>query len=196
VRCVVDDEIHPGQVLQRADVPALAADHAPLHVVARELHDGHGRLRRVGGGKPAHADGKDVAHAALGLELGLLVDLAQDLGRVVAGLVLDLLEEHLLGLRGAESGDALELAQVLALALLEQLALVVELAVAVVEPVVAATQLGQLDVDRLLLGDHALLDADDLAATLEQLRLHLVADQGRRWAAAAGPTRPAAGARL
>ena len=105
----------------------------------------------------------------------------------MAGLVLHLLEQHLLGLRCAQTGDPLELAQVLALAFLEQLALVVELAVAVVEPLLAPAQLGQLGVDRLLLGDHSFLDADDLAAALEQVGLEFVAGHGGRRGDRRGP---------
>ena len=39
VRRVVDDEVDAGEVLQRADVAALAADDAALHVVGGELDD-------------------------------------------------------------------------------------------------------------------------------------------------------------
>ncbi len=51
---------------------------------------------------------EDGAHAALGVALGLLLDLAQHPHRLVARLVLDVLEQRLLGLPGAEPGDALE----------------------------------------------------------------------------------------
>ena len=37
------------------------------------------RLGRVAGGDPLHADGEDVAHAAVGVALGLLLDLADQL---------------------------------------------------------------------------------------------------------------------
>ena len=39
LRRVVDDEVDAGQVLERADVAALAADDPPLHVVGGELDD-------------------------------------------------------------------------------------------------------------------------------------------------------------
>ena len=103
VRRVVDDEVDPGEVLQGADVAPLAADDPALHVVAGELDDRHRRLRRVARGEALHRDGEDAAHAALGVALGLVLDLAQDLDRVVAGLVLDLLDEQLLGLRRAHA---------------------------------------------------------------------------------------------
>ena len=109
---VVDDEVDAGEVLEGADVAALAADDAALHVVGGQLDDGHGRLGRVAGGEALHDDGEDVAHAAVGVALGLLLDLAHEAGGVVADLVLELLEQELLGLRGGEAGHALELADV------------------------------------------------------------------------------------
>jgi hypothetical protein len=50
LRCVVDDHVDPGQVLQRADVAALAADDSALHVVGGELDQRDGRFRRMVGG--------------------------------------------------------------------------------------------------------------------------------------------------
>src|ERR1700750_2082422 len=52
-----------------------------------------------------------IATAALGVALGLLLDLADYPRRVVPGLVLDVLEQRLLGLAGAQPRDALERAR-------------------------------------------------------------------------------------
>ena len=82
-RGVVDDEVDAGQVLERADVATLAADDPALEVVGGEMHDRHRRLGRVPGGESLHDDREDVAHAALGLALGLLLDLADPARRVV-----------------------------------------------------------------------------------------------------------------
>ncbi len=65
---------------------------------------------RVAGGDPLHADGEDVAHAAVGVALGLLLDLAHELGGLVADLVLQLFQQQLLRLRGGHAGEPLELA--------------------------------------------------------------------------------------
>ena len=100
---VVDDEVDAGEVLEGADVAALAADDAALHVVGGELDDGHRGLGRVAGGEALHDDGEDVADAAVGVALGLLLDLAHEPRRVVADLVLELLEQDLLGLRGRDA---------------------------------------------------------------------------------------------
>ena len=113
VRRVVDDEVDAGEVLERADVAALATDDAALHVVARQLDDGDGGLRGVAGGHALHDDGEDVAHAAVGLALGLLLDLADQPRLVVAQLVLEVLEEHRLGLGDPEAGDVLQRADAL-----------------------------------------------------------------------------------
>ena len=86
VRGVVDDEVDAGEVLERADVAPLTADDAALHVVGGELDDRHGRLGRVAGGHALHDDGEDVAHAALGVALGLLLDRAHAARAVVARL--------------------------------------------------------------------------------------------------------------
>ena len=44
---VVDDEIDAGEVLECADVPTLAPDDPPFHIVGRQLDERHGRLCRV-----------------------------------------------------------------------------------------------------------------------------------------------------
>ena len=81
VRRVVDDEVDAGEVLEGADVAALAADDAALHVVGRQLDDRDRRLGRVAGGQPLHDDREDVAHAPVGVALGLLLDLAHAAAR-------------------------------------------------------------------------------------------------------------------
>src|SRR3954465_9897299 len=56
---VVDDEVDPGEVLERADVAALAADDAALHVVGRQLDDRHCGLRGVARRQALHRDRED-----------------------------------------------------------------------------------------------------------------------------------------
>ena len=150
VRRVVDDEVDAGEVLQGADVAPLAADDAPLHVVAGQLHDGDGRLGGMAGGEPLHGDREDRAHAALGVALGLLLDGAQDLRRVVAGLVLDLLEQRLLGLAGAQAGDALQRALVLVAQMRELLLLRGEALRVRLQVALARVELGRAAVERAL----------------------------------------------
>jgi hypothetical protein len=120
VRRVVDDEVDAGQVLEGADVAPLAADDAALHVVAVELDDRDRGLSGVAGGHALHHDREDVADAAVGVALGLLLDLAHEPRRVVAQLVLEVLEQHRLGLARAQPGDRLERADALVTQLLDR----------------------------------------------------------------------------
>jgi hypothetical protein len=141
---VVDDEVDAGEVLEGADVPALAADDAALHVVGGQLDDGDRRLRRVTRGHALHHDAQDVADPAVGVALGLLLDLAHLAGALVADLILQLAQQDLLGLRRAQAGDTLELAHV-ALAYLADLRLVL------LDGLLAGGQRGSLLVERRLL---------------------------------------------
>ncbi len=106
---VVDDEIDPGRELERPDVPALAPDDAAFQIVAREIHDRHGGLDRVLGGRSLNGLG-DVLLGPVGGEFtGLGVEPLHQVRRVVPRLALDLLEQQLLGFVGSEARDALEL---------------------------------------------------------------------------------------
>ena len=168
VRRVVDDEVDAGEVLERADVAPLAADDAALHVVGGQLDDGDRRLGGVTGGHPLHDDGEDVAHAAVGVALGLLLDLAHAARAVVADLVLELGQQDLLGLRGAQPGDALELAHVV-------LAQVLDLRRVLLERLLAGGQRGALLIERGLLRQQALLEPHHLGAPLLEVGVGAVA---------------------
>ncbi len=86
-----------------------------------------------------------------------------------AQLVLELAQEDLARLGGAQAGDSLELADVLALGGLQLLALVLEVAGAIGERALLAGLVLEADVERLLLAEQPLLDAADLGAALAQL---------------------------
>ena len=67
---VVDDEVHAGRGLERADVPALTADDPALHVLARQ---GEHRDRRLGGllgGDALDRDRDDLARPLLAFLAG------------------------------------------------------------------------------------------------------------------------------
>ena len=154
----------PVSVSSAPDVAALAADDAALELVGLELHHGHGRLGHVPGGDPLHDRRQDAAGAPLGVVARLLLDLSGEPRRIVAQLVLELAHQDLLGLGRAQAADALELPHVVALGRLELLCLRVEVAGAVLERGLAAVELAQPHVERLLLGAQALLDPGDLFA--------------------------------
>jgi hypothetical protein len=155
---VVDDEVHAGEVLQRTDVAPLPADDPALHLVGGQLHDRHRGLDRVAGGEALHRDRQDRPHAALGVALGLLLDLAHVARALVAHLVGDLVHQPLLGLAGAQPGDPLERLLVLARAAGELLAFGLERAGLVVELARAAVELLGADADALLEARELLAD--------------------------------------
>src|SRR3954466_791286 len=104
-----------------------------------------------------HRDREDRAHPALGVALGLLLDLADDPRRVVARLVLDVLEQRLLGLAGRQPRDALQRARVLLVHAVELVALLLEpsresfqLALAARQLLRAALELVRAAVERAL----------------------------------------------
>ena len=61
---VVDHHVHPGDLLEGADVAAFSADDPALHLVAGQMNCGDDRLRRLLGGHPL--DGVD--HDRLSLD--------------------------------------------------------------------------------------------------------------------------------
>src|SRR4051794_9372445 len=159
---VIDDEVDPGEHLERSDVAPLAADDAPLEVVGLEAHHRDRRLRRLCPGEPLHAGGEDVPRATVGLAARLFLDLVHELGAVVAQLVLELLQQDLARLPRAQARYALELTDLLALGGLELLRLGIQVARAVLQRALAATRFLQAHLEGLLFGDQAFLDARDL----------------------------------
>ena len=108
VRRVVDDQVDAGGVLEGADVAALAADDAALHVLARDLDDRDGRLRDGLGGDALDRRGDDFTRARPGVLLDLFLDLAHEAVGVFTHLRLDLRHEDGLGLGLREVRDALQ----------------------------------------------------------------------------------------
>src|SRR3712207_3213019 len=112
-RCgrVVDDEVDSRQRLERPDVAALAPDDAALQLVGLELYDRDRGLDRVRRSHALHAGREDAARAAVGVVAGLLLPLAHEASALVPELRLELLEDDLLRLPGAEARHPLQLAQ-------------------------------------------------------------------------------------
>jgi hypothetical protein len=88
LRRVVDDDVDAGQMLERPDVASLSADDAALHVVRRELDHRRGRLGCMAGGHSLEGVGDEVARAALGLDLRLLLELTDAAREIVADQLL------------------------------------------------------------------------------------------------------------
>ena len=84
MRRVVDDEVDAGQVLERADVAALAADDPALHVVGAEARHRDRRLGGVTGGDALERVRDEVPCAPLRLGARLLLDHAHTPAEIVA----------------------------------------------------------------------------------------------------------------
>ena len=108
LRCVVDDQVGPGQCLQGADVAALAADDASLHLVIGQGNHTDGDLGDVIGGAALDGGRYDLAGILVRFVLGAGLDLLDLEGGLVGDLGLDLLDQVFLGLVSRKAGDALE----------------------------------------------------------------------------------------
>src|SRR5665648_390967 len=105
----------------------------------------------------------------------LFLDLADELGHLVARLVLRLLEQHVLGLRRAEPGDALELDQGLVVGDLQLVGDALGVGVAVAQRLLATVLLRGARVELLVALHEALLGLAHLLAPVAQLGLDLAA---------------------
>src|SRR5204863_2702850 len=139
-RRLVDDDVDPGELLERADVAPVAADDPALHLVAWKLDEARGVVAGVLRGKPLHRDGQDVACSALGLVTRLALDLLKPERGLVARLLLDVRDEQLLRLRRTQTRYPVELAPLNPLGPLELLRLLLHVALAVLEGLDAALQ--------------------------------------------------------
>ena len=108
LRRVVDDQIRAGKRLQRADVAALAANDAALHLVIGQRHHADGDLGHVVGGAALDGGGHDLAGTLVGLVLGAGLDLLDLQRRFVGDLGLHLGDQVILSLIRRESGDTLQ----------------------------------------------------------------------------------------
>ena len=71
LRRVVDDQVDAGELLEGADVAALAADDAALHVVAGDVNDRHGGLGGVVGRDTLDGDARRCCVPSCRLPRGL-----------------------------------------------------------------------------------------------------------------------------
>jgi hypothetical protein len=182
LRRVVDDEVDAGEVLERADVAALAADDPTLHVVRRELDDGHRGLGGVAGGDALERVGDQVAGAAACLGAGLLFLLADAERELVPDQVLRLLEQVLLRLRDRERSGPLEIGERLVPGGLELLLELAHVHLSVVQALLAPVELRRAQLHLVLGLREALLDLRHLLAPALHLGLDLGAELDRELA--------------
>jgi hypothetical protein len=163
-------------VLESPDVATLPADDPALHVVARKLDDRRRRLGRVARSHALEGVGDEIAGPTPRVELSLLVELTDAPRELVANLPLCALEELGLRLVHGEAGDPLELADLLVLGLLELDLEVLDVRLAIGEPLLATEELGQLPLELVLFRDDPLLELGDLPAALLGVALCLRPD--------------------
>ncbi|CAN4072520.1 choloylglycine hydrolase, partial [Dysosmobacter welbionis] len=105
---VVDDEIHTRQGLDGADVAALAADDAALHLVIGQGNHTDGHFGHLVGSAPLDGLGHHFPGARLALFLHPGLDLFDLEGGLVGHLGLHLSDQIGLGLLGGEAGNPLQ----------------------------------------------------------------------------------------
>jgi hypothetical protein len=171
VRRVVDDQVDAGGGFERADVAALAPNDPPLHLLVRDVDDGHGRLGDLVAGVALDRHPDDPPRPRLGRLGRFELDLAEPAGAGVADILLDLGDDDLAGLVGRHAGDALELAELVGAQLLGLAPLRLQLALACLEGALASLDPFELAVEVLFLLLEPLLLALDLRSALAVLLL-------------------------
>ena len=174
---VVDDDVHAGGELERADVSPLAPDDPPLHFVVRQRHGRHGGLGGVIGGDALDRQRDDLLRLALGVPFGGFPDLANPVGRVGLGFFFHPANQLVLRVLGGHAGHLLEPAALVAdellellLALGDRLFAATEVAGAPAELFVALLEHLELAVEHgFPLGDAPLFPFDFLAPTADLL---------------------------
>ena len=109
LRSVVDDQVHARQGLEGTDVAPLPSDDASLHVVGRQGDDADRRVAGVLHRTALHGRDDDLPRPAVGLPLGLLLQVLQTEPDEVLRLLLRLAEQDVLGLLAGQAGYLLEL---------------------------------------------------------------------------------------
>ena len=170
---VVDHQIHAGGGFQGADVAALAADDAALHVIVGQGHHGHGGFSHMVGSALLNGQRNDVAGLLLALLLGLGLDIANHGGRVVEGFLLHALDDDLLGLVLGHGGNALQLGGLLGQHGLGVLLHLLDFSLLFVQAFLAGLHVVGLLVQGFLALDQAALAALHLVAALAHFALVL-----------------------
>ena len=105
LRGIIDDEVNAGGRLKGADVAALTADDAALHLVAGQRDDADGGLAAVVSSTAADGLADEVAGDAVAvlLQIGLVGGHAD--GLLVGQLLVHLVQQHFAGVLLAQAGQ-------------------------------------------------------------------------------------------
>ena len=170
---VVDDEVDARQVLERADVPSLAADDPALEIVRRELDHSDRRLGRVARRDALERVGDERASPTACVRSRLLLHLPHLPCELVSHEVLRTFDQLLPRFVHGQARDLLERAERVALRISELFLKRLDVNLAIPEPLLLALELGQPRVDLELLGEHPLLDLRHLDAPVLDLAFDL-----------------------
>ncbi len=167
---IVDDDVHPRGLLEGADVAAVAADDASLHLVTRQGHDGDDHVGHLFAGQSLDRQGDDLAGLFIGRFLGAVVDLAHHPRQVLLGLFLYLLDENGARLVGRHGGGLFQLLAVFRFQVTQFVLSLVDPALAFVEQLFALFQsLGLLILIRAAAVDALLGSGQVLIAPFNRL---------------------------
>jgi hypothetical protein len=163
---VVDDQVHAGDLLERADVAALTADDAALHLVAWQVQHRDDGLRRLLGGDALDRRHDDLARPCLPLLLRGSLDVAGDDRRVTFGLGLDGGDQLVLGLLQRHAGNPLQHREALGVELAQLPGAHLELVLPLAQRAGAFLQVARLLGQSLFTLGDAVLAALDVEALL------------------------------
>ena len=133
LRGIVDNKIHTGESLDGADVAALAADNAALHLVIGQGYHTDGDLSHMISGTALDSGGHDLLSPLVGLVLGPGLDLLDLQGSLVGNLGLHLSDQVIFRLLGGKAGNAFQHLRLAALDELDFLLLLVRFRVLLVQ---------------------------------------------------------------
>ena len=170
LRRIVNDQIAAGGGLQRADVAALAADDAALHLITGQRHNADGGLARGIGRAAGNGLTDQLAGKVVALVLHVCL-IGADLHRLFMGqLVIDLLQQDSAGILLGHGRDGLQLFGLAQLELLQLVQTSLDSLGAALQVLLLALHLGGALVEGLLLlVDAALLTGDLGTAVLDLL---------------------------
>ena len=174
-RRVVYDQVHAQRLFDGTDVAALAADNAPLHLVGRQIHAAHRELADMVAGEALDGHRDDGTRPAIGFLVCLGLHLADLARHVVAGALLDALEQHLARLLFIHGGHALQFGRPFFFDGGQPGLALVDLRLALVDFALAAFDLLQAPLRRVQPVLQALLDLFQLRAAAGRLDIHLLA---------------------
>ena len=178
---VVNDHVHSRGELEGADVPPFAADDATLHLIVRQRHRGHRRLRRGIRRDTLDGERNDLLGFALRIAARTFADLAQHVCGIGVRFFLQPPDQLVLGVLRRHARHLLEPSPLighhlvqLVLPHLEQLFAATEIAGALADIAIALLHQFQLPVQRPLpVADASLLLLHERATRPQLLLGHL-----------------------